>query len=202
MPQVGFFLFLCRPLVTTLLSVSSEQDMESTTPAHTRNLAFFHSPARPSPPIPPFTPLSAFFHPFVLPSFPPLSPFFFLLFFAVFFLSPPPPPFADVATPEQKTTRTRTHTHSMFGIASTAVVAAFLFAKVIKSGLRRLCCGVYKPVGRHAKQVGFTEVEQINAYVPGVRYHRHLFQAIYVLFLSCSDRDVFGPVQKARYSIF
>lgn len=52
-------------------------------------------------------------------------------------------------------------------MASTGAVAVFLFARVAWSGFRRLCSGVYKPVG-HAKRVGFTEVEQINAYVPGV----------------------------------
>ncbi len=59
----------------------------------------------------------------------------------------------------------------MFGIVSTVGVGVCLFGRVIWLGLRRLCKGVYKPVGRHAKTVGFTEVEQINAYVPGVRWN-------------------------------
>lgn len=53
-------------------------------------------------------------------------------------------------------------------MVSTVVVGVILFGRAICSGLRRLCSGVYKPLG-HANRVGFTEVEQINAYIPGVR---------------------------------
>ncbi|CAM9544582.1 unnamed protein product [Ectocarpus sp. 12 AP-2014] len=58
-----------------------------------------------------------------------------------------------------------------FGNICTAAVAIILFGKTVLASLRRLCKGVYKPVG-HAKPVGFTEVQQINAYIPGVPYKK------------------------------
>lgn len=58
--------------------------------------------------------------------------------------------------------------YSVFGLVSTAVVAILLFGSTVWAGVRRLCRGVYKPSG-HAKPAGFTEVAQINAYLPGVR---------------------------------
>ncbi|CAN0385464.1 unnamed protein product [Pylaiella littoralis] len=58
---------------------------------------------------------------------------------------------------------------SVFGLVSTAVVAILLFGSTVWAGVRRLCRGVYKPSG-HAKPAGFTEVAQINAYLPGVPY--------------------------------
>lgn len=56
---------------------------------------------------------------------------------------------------------------SVFGYVVTCVVGLALFGTSIWSSLRRLCAGVYRPVGK-AKTTGFTEVEQINAYVPEV----------------------------------
>ncbi|CAN0116278.1 unnamed protein product [Scytosiphon promiscuus] len=60
---------------------------------------------------------------------------------------------------------------SMFGIVSTVLVGLALFGSTIWASLRRLCSGVYKPVG-HAKPVGFSDVQQINAYVPAVPYKK------------------------------
>lgn len=56
----------------------------------------------------------------------------------------------------------------MFGIAATVVVAVALFGSSAWASVRRLFAGVYKPVG-HATSVGFSEVDQINAFVPEVR---------------------------------
>lgn len=46
-----------------------------------------------------------------------------------------------------------------------------LFGETIYRSFRRLCRGVYNPVGK-AGSVGFSEVEQIDAYVPEVSFAR------------------------------
>lgn len=60
----------------------------------------------------------------------------------------------------------------MFGIVSTVAVAVMLFGSSVRDCLRRLCAGVNRSVG-HATSVRFTDVEQINAYVPEVRRPRN-----------------------------
>lgn len=57
---------------------------------------------------------------------------------------------------------------SILGIVTTVLVAVTLFGKTVYNTIRRLFEGTYKPIGR-ATTVGFSEVDQIQAYVPEVR---------------------------------